>query len=127
MYFVKKLQSCDDYMALGGVLQSEIEHAESALGVCFAKDYKEYLLQCGVATADGHEFTGICNSKRLNVVDVTLKQKRSVDSLPIGAYVIEETHIDDIVIWQVENGSIYQSKGIDSVVKIYNNLCQYMK
>ena len=61
------------------------------------------------------------------MVDVTLKQKKYVDSLPIGAYVIEEMHIDDVVIWQVENGSIYQSYGTESVVKIYNNLCQYIE
>lgn len=127
MSFVKLLKTCDDYMELGGVSESEIEHAERVLGVLFAKEYKEYLLQCGVATANGHEFTGICNSKRLNVVDVTILERKSVKLYPEKTYVVEQTHVDGTVIWQGEDGIIYITQNYNEVTKLCDNLLQYLE
>ena len=109
------------------VSKEEISQAEQILNVRFAKDYVEYLKAFGFACYDGHELTGLCKAKRLNVVDVTLKEKTYINNLPVGAYVIEEAHIDDIVIWQVQDGGVYQSNGNHSFVKIFDNLCQYIE
>ena len=123
--FVKELKRFEDFMQLGGVSNEEIKNAEDRLGVKFAKEYKEYLKECGVATADGHEYTGICKSNRLDVVLVTEKERSVELEISDTAYVVEQTHIDGIVIWQTTDGTIYQSQG-NSYKKINNSLVEYI-
>lgn len=103
----------------------EIENAEKILNVKFANDYKEYLRNYGFICYDGHELTGICKGKRLDVINVTLKEKEYNLNIPKEAYVIEQAHIDGIVIWQSENGEIYQSQG-DNYMKLCNSLFEYI-
>lgn len=123
--FVNKLKKFDDFIELGGVSQDEINRAENILGVKFAEEYIEYLLECGVASADGHEFTGICKSKRLNVVDVTKEELAKVEDFPEGAYVVEQAHIDGVAIWQIEKGKIYLSQ--DNTMRLLcNSLNEYI-
>ena len=92
----------------------------------FSKDYTAYVQKYGFACYDSHEITGIGRAKRLNVVDVTLKERDYVNNLPDGAYVIEQAHIDGIDIWQVENGKIYQSHGNGTIICICDNLTEYV-
>ena len=123
--FVNKLKKFDDFIELGGVSQDEINRAENILGVKFAEEYIEYLLECGVASADGHEFTGICKSKRLNVVDVTKEELAKVEDFPEGAYVVEQAHIDGVVVWQTKEGAIYESQN-KKVRWVSNSLGDYI-
>lgn len=123
--FVNKLKKFDDFIELGGVSQDEINRTENILGVKFAEEYIEYLLECGVASADGHEFTGICKSKRLNVVDVTKEELAKVEDFPEGAYVVEQAHIDGVVIWQIQDGTIYMSQN-KKVQWVSNSLYDYI-
>ena len=123
--FVNELKKFDDFIELGGVSQGEINDAENILGVKFSNEYVDYLLKCGVASADGHEFTGICKSKRLNVVDVTKEELSKVGDVPQGAYVVEQAHIDGVVVWQTQNGRIYLSQN-NQVQRIYDSLNEYI-
>lgn len=41
-----------------------------AIGLSFAREYREYLLELGEVKAGGREFTGIYKAKRLHVIDV---------------------------------------------------------
>ncbi len=123
--FVKKIKSFEDYLQLGGVSNDEIKKAEERLGVRFAEEYKEYLRECGVATADGHEYTGIGKAKRLDVVLVTEKERSAELEIFDSAYVVEQTHMDGIVIWQTTDGIIYQSQG-NSLKKINSSLAEYI-
>ena len=82
---------------------------------------KEY----GAVTFSGHELTGICNSKRLNVVDVT-KEERKYNKVPEDWYVIEQANIDDIVIWQDTNGAVYQTMPNKKPIKLCNSLLEYI-
>lgn len=68
--FVQALESSADLYRLTGVSVERIKLAEELLNVEFTNEYKEYLSAFGVASANAHEFTGICQSPRLNVVDV---------------------------------------------------------
>lgn len=123
--FVNELKKFDDFIELGGVSQEEINYAENILEVKFSDEYIDYLLECGVASADGHEFTGICKSKRLNVVDVTKEELAKVEDVPQGAYVVEQAHIDGVVVWQTQNGEIYKSQN-KKIQPIGNSLCEYI-
>ena len=123
---IDSLKKKSDLIIGKPVSKEDIIKAEQELDVSFAKDYVEYLENFGFACYDSHEITGICKAKRLNVVDVTKKELNYVSNIPEGAYVIEEAHIDDIVIWQVKNGNIYQSQGNNSVIYLCDSLNEYI-
>lgn len=90
-----------------GVDESEIRKAEAALGLAFAEDYCEYLKVFKSIAYSGHEITGLINSKRTNVVEATLDGWNENPNIPHDMYLIEETGIDGISIWQKTDGKVY--------------------
>ena len=125
--FVKRLKEYDDFFCVKGTDAVAIESAENQLGLHFAEEYKEYLSECGVASADGHEFTGIIDSARLNVVDVTERVRSKITDISPLLYVVEEMMIDGIAIWQSEDGTVYQSIGMNPPIKICSSLAEYLE
>lgn len=123
---VNVLKSMPDLYYFQGAETGEIDSAERALNVVFSPDYREYLAEYGIASANGHELTGICPSKRLNVVDVTLDQKAR-HSVPGSYYVVEDIYVDDIVVWQSADGNIFQSAPGGSPSKICSSLAEYIQ
>ena len=121
-----KLRALPAFCSLTGISAEQIIDAEKALALRFADDYREYLLAFGIASSDGHEFTGICNSKRLNVVDVTLAEKNINPGIPQDWYVLEEANIDGIVIWQNSTGEIFQTQLGRKAVKLADSICDYL-
>ncbi len=97
------------FHSLKGATIDEVKEAEEKLGVKFSKEYIDYLLKYGVASFFGHELTGICSSPRLNVTDVTTKQRQYNQDVPHNLYVVEETGFDDVVLWQDEGGTVYMT------------------
>ena len=124
--FVKALKRFDDFFCADGVDARTIKDAENKLGVHFSEEYKTYLSECGSASADGHEFTGIIDSPRLNVVDVTQAARKRFSSVPADLYVVEEVMIDGIIIWQSENGAVYQSVDGQELKIICKSLLDYL-
>ncbi|MBE5968857.1 MAG: cell wall assembly/cell proliferation coordinating protein, KNR4-like protein [Lachnospiraceae bacterium] len=88
---------------------NEVHSLEKKLGICFSSDYKTYLLEYGTVAYEGHELTGISNSKRLNVVDATERENCDRKQVINNMYVIECANIDGIVFWQAEDGKIYRT------------------
>ncbi|SEP65820.1 SMI1-KNR4 cell-wall [Lachnospiraceae bacterium RM5] len=125
--FVKYLDNCADLYTTVGVSDEKIKEAEKNLELSFSKEYIEYLLKYGIASASGHEFTGLGKIKRLDVVEVTMSNKKANVNVPKDLYVIEECNIDDIVIWQSEKGNIYMTTGDSKPKKIYSSLLEYIK
>ncbi len=125
MKTVELIKEKRNFRSLGPVNKEEIKKAEKALGVKFAKEYKELLSEYGLFSCHGHEFTGICKSKSLNVVDVTLAE-REINPNVLQLYVIETLNIDSIVIWQSSNGAVYRTKGLSTPKKISESLIEYL-
>lgn len=114
------------FVSSGAVNERQIEEAENKLGVKFSKEYKEYLLAFGTVSYYGHELTGVCvDDASINVVDVTLAERNFCTNIPEGWYVIEQTHMDGIVIWQDEQGCIYKAIS-GKIDKIHNSLKEYV-
>ena len=111
----------------GKVDLGEIKKAEKMLKVVFAREYVEYVHEYGFVTYHGHELTGLCQSKRLNVVNVTIEERENNPDVPHNLYVIEQTHIDDIVIWQDESGMIFQTARQGKPRKIEKSLKEYLQ
>lgn len=112
------------YSEDGASLQ-QIEEAEKALKSKFAMDFKECLHEFGAVSIGGHELTGFSKDKNLDVVGVTERNRKKFN-LETGLYVIEEAHIDGIVIWQDADGTIYESALNREVEKIANSLAEYL-
>lgn len=104
---------------------NEIESAEQELGLKFNEDYKECLRCFGQFSIYGQEFTGITKTTRLDIVKVTKDEKLKNNYVSQDLYVIEQTHFDDIVIWQNQHGEIFQSS-LTTIQKIANSLLEYI-
>ncbi len=113
------------FYSIGNISEENIKEAELILNIRFASDYRMMIKEYGAVTFSGHELTGICNSKRLNVVDVT-KEERKYNKVPEDWYVIEQANIDDIVIWQDTNGVVYQTMPNKKPIKLCNSLLEYI-
>lgn len=127
MKFIEILNAQPDLKHLNPATEVEIQQAEQALMIMFSNEYKEYLLTLGVATAGSHEFTGICGSPRLNVVDVTLKERELCGHDCDEMYVVEQEGIDNIVAWQTSNGRVYRTVPGDNPKLIALSLVEYLQ
>ena len=126
MTFCELLNTRSDLLHLAAATQEEIQQAEQALGVSFSDEYKKYLLSLGVATVGSHEFTGICVSPRLNVVDVTLKERELCGHDCDEMYVVEQEGIDNIVVWQASDGKVYRTVPGNMPVFVAASLAEYL-
>lgn len=105
-----------------------ISEAENMLKVSFTDEYKSYLRKYGAASYDGHELTGLIRSKRLNVVDCTIKQREENDCMLPDMYVVENLGIDGIVVLQASDGKVYMLYSYDNEIsKVANSLLEYLK
>lgn len=123
---VDVLKSIPDYIGGNGKINEEIEKAEQILKTQFASDYRQYLSKIGLACFDGTEITGLTEDKRLSVVDVTMCEREANPDVPTSWYVVEQTNIDNIVIWQAPSGEIYQTISGSKGYKICENLTEYI-
>ena len=122
---IEHLKSIDNLLFVGNIEEELIEESENRLGLKFAEEYHNYVKEYGVISFSSHELTGICNLQRLNVVDVTLREKEQVE-VPEDFYVVEETGIDGIVIWQNTAGEIFATQSGLETVKISDSLVDYL-
>ena len=122
---IENIKQVPDVLYGKGATEEEINYAENKLKLEFSKEYKEYLSAFSVVAFDGREFTGLGKIKRVNVVDVT-NSLRAINTVPQDWYVIEETNIDGIAIWQNKQGEIYQTIPFNQAKKIANSFQEYL-
>ncbi len=109
------------------VSEEVIKRTESEMGIRFAPDYREYVKNFGVVSFGIHELTGICPSQRLNVKDVTEKARLIFTEIPLDWYVLEDTTIDNVLIWQSRDGSVYQAQPNATPVRIAKNIYEFIE
>ena len=80
----------------------------------------------GIAAYSGHELTGLTKSARVNVVAVTKEQRERQKEIPEELYVVEETDVEEIVIWQSESGEVFASSVNSPIEKICDSLYEYI-
>ena len=123
---VELIQKQPDLYVMKGASAADIEKAERDLGLRFAKDYRKYVAQFGAASFSNRELTGVCRSARLSVVVVTIYERSKV-SVPEDWYVIEQTNIDSIVVWQAADGDVYKTIPGHQPERICNSLAEYIQ
>lgn len=109
-----------------GASQEAIQEAETKLQLTFAPDYKLYLIQYGVISANGIELTGIINSPRLSVVEAT-HRARTEDHLPANFYVIEELSIERCIVVQNPQGEVFRYTPSAGLYRVADNLTGYIQ
>ena len=126
-HLTEKLKEQKDFFARKPVSMEEINAAERILNVVFSDEYKAYIAELGAATIHGHELTGICRNRNVNVVDETTQARSITPEIPEDFYVIENTHYDGILIWQDKEGNIYSSGSGLGVKKLASSIEAYLK
>lgn len=121
----EKIRCSPNFYSEKGASLLQIENAEKTLKLKFASEFKECLHEFGAVSIGGHELTGFSADRNLDVVEVTKKNRERLN-LERSRYVIEEAHIDGIVIWQDSNGMIYETAPNMEAKKIANSLTEYL-
>jgi len=122
---IETIKGLDNLYTMKGANDEKIEDAQNKLGLTFAPEYIEYLRKYGTISANSVELTGISDSKRLNVIDVTIEERLKND-IPPDMYVVEDTHIEGILILQNTIGEIFELHNGNKLKKIFNNLADYL-
>ena len=122
----KELEGKSNFFSEKGASEDDVAKAEKTLGLRFADDYREYLVHYGSVSCGGHELTGFSEDEYLDVVNVTLTNRKRNPNLTQSLYVIEEAHIDDIVVWQSSSGEIFQTQYQGYPQKVYASLKEYI-
>jgi hypothetical protein len=126
MNIIQALQGKENLLNGDGVEESVVVAAERELNLKFAADYREYLLRMTIAAYDGHEFTGLSKAVRTNVVEVTKQKWLECSKISKSWYVIEETNIDQIVIWQSQDGKVYETIGGSEPVCVADSMIAFV-
>lgn len=124
--FVKTLKDKPGFVHMAPASEALINEAEKQIQAKFSDEFRTYLSAYGCASCAGHEFTGISGYDQINVVSITLEERTLNPKIPSGLYVIEQTHIDGIVVWQDEAGQVYYSQPNQPPVKKFNSLLDYI-
>lgn len=124
---VDVINKLPELLPLKAASDVDIKDAEIQLRLSFSEEYKEYLSNFGAIMADGIELTGIAKSAHRSVVAQT-KQERELNSkVPNTMYVIENTGVDGIIIWQDGDGIIYKTSPNVEPMKIATSMCEYIE
>lgn len=124
--FVEVLKDASNLHTLQGVSEDIIHEAQERLGILFSPEYVEYLKAYGVASANGHEFTGLGSSKRLSVIDNTLQERELHPGLLDKYYVVEQCNIDGIIVVQASDSSVYMLEPHENLRLVSSNLGEYL-
>lgn len=127
MGIIELIKEKTDLITYSSVTLECINEVEKNLQVTFSKEYVKYVTTFGVAIFEGHELTGICDGKRLDVVHNTVEQRRLNPFVPSNWYVIECLDIDGVVIWQDEAGKVYQTLPSGNAVLIGESIVEYLE
>lgn len=111
---------------VGHITGEIINDAERQLSLNFSNEYKEYLSEFGAISAKGIELTGIIEVDYCNVVSVTQQEWQLNPSVPHTMYVVENTFVDGVIIWQDANGVVYATRPNKSPSPIANSLAEYI-
>lgn len=123
---VDVINSLPELLPLKAATSMQITDAELQLRVSFSNEYKEYLSTFGAIMADGLELSGIAKSEHRNVVSLTKKEWELNPKVPHTMYVVENTCIDGIIIWQDTDGRVFQTQPGVEPKQVADSLAEYI-
>ena len=123
---VSEIKKMEGVLSLNPAKSDIISSAENQLDLKFSDEYKEYTSTYGAISINGTEYTGVVDDINLNVVMVTRSARAITTNIPIDWYVVMDSHIDGIIIWQNHNGIIYQTEPHKEPQKVSDTLLDYI-
>ena len=120
------INSLPELLPLKAATSMQITDAELQLRVSFSDEYKVFLSTFGAIMADGLELSGIAKSEHRSVVSLTKKEWELNSKVPHTMYVVENTCIDGIIIWQDTTGRVFQTRPGVEPKQIANSLAEYI-
>jgi len=123
---IEVINSLPELLPLKAATTMQITDAELQLRVSFSDEYKEYLSTFGAIMADGIELSGIAKSEHRNVVVLTKKEWELNPKVPHNMYVVENTCVDGIIVWQDTAGRVFQTKPGIEPQQIADSLAEYI-
>ena len=123
---IETLKAKENMCSFQSVPGERITEAENRLGLVFADDYKDYLSEFGAASYYGHELTGLCDYKRLNVVSLTIEERANNENILQDMYIIENVGVENMTIWQNSQGEIFEVPYKGTPKKICNSFIEYL-
>ena len=107
-----------------GIPYTEMTDAENELGVRFNKEFIDVVYEYGNVKSKDFELLGLGNEN--NVVEATFNEWALNNKVPHDMYVIENTMVEDVVVWQDNEGMIYESYPNCTPIKISDSLASYL-
>lgn len=123
---INSLGESDKLYFVGEVELSEIEEAEETLGVEFADDFVEYVQKFGSISVGSIELCGIDEDPDCSTVDKTEEMRDQFSDFPMDCYVIESVGVDNAVMVQKRDGTIYQFLPDHKLVFAADSLSEYL-
>ena len=106
--------------------EEQIINAESRLGLQFSDEFKEYLKEFGSISFYGTEWMGLNTDEFCDVISTTLEARRLYDSFPNDKFIVEDLHIDNLLIVSDSEGEVYCWQ--DGIIEnSYPSLFVYLK
>lgn len=118
------IENLKDVSTSIGTDYDTITEAENNLGVRFNQDFINILYEYGNVKSEDFELIGLGND--VTVVEATQQEWDLNNKVPHNMYVIENTRIDGVVIWQDTDGAIYESTPNKAPKFINSSLASYL-
>lgn len=123
--FVNKLKNIESLSHVKGADMRTIREAEVVLNITFPKEYIELLSEFGAISFFGTEWNGLNIGRDFNVVKATVEARNLYPNFPNDKFILEDLHIDGILILSDSDGFIYE--WVDGTLKkICNSLSEYL-
>lgn len=123
---IETIESLPKMLHLTPASEKQIKKAEKSLKLKFSREYNNYLTKFGAISAEGIELTGITDAAYLSVVALTKEERKLNQFITKNMYVVQDTAIDGIIIWQDENGLIYLTQYDSKPKQIATSLVDYI-
>lgn len=123
---INSLGESDKLYFVGEVELSEIEEAEETLGVEFADDFVEYVQKFGSISVGSIELCGIDEDPDCSTVEKTEEMRDQFSDFPMDCYVIESVGVDNAVMVQKRDGTIYQFLPDHELMFAADSLSEYL-
>lgn len=89
MNIVEKIKTIPDLCHLSGCKTNQIKTAQKELDLEFPDEFIDYVMEFGVISFYGTEWTGLNVEGYLNVVEATKNERKLSKDFPQGYFVLE--------------------------------------
>ena len=125
MDIITKIKKIDTLFHVKGCTEDDIKNAESILNLTFPEEYVSYVKEFGAISFYATEWTGLNVGERINVVNVTINERKLNPNFPDDCFVIENQGIDGIVTVANSKGEVFTVR-YDKIISLCDSIGEYL-